>query len=138
MIFTIPGNAVPQGRPRFYRRGAGVGTYDPAKSRVWKEFVRLTAIAAGCRPLSGPLRMEVVFFLKAPKDLAKRLERGENIVHIKKPDVSNLVKGLEDALIGICYADDSQIVDSRQLKHYAIEPSVYVSIQQVKLFLRHL
>lgn len=130
MTFTIPGIAVPQGRPRFFRRGSFTGAYDPAKSRAWKEFVRLTAIAAGCKPLSGPLSMEVVFFLPAPKDLAKKLEKGENIAHIKKPDLSNLIKGLEDALNGICYTDDSQITESRVVKQYATEPSVFVKIKR--------
>lgn len=130
--FTIPGNAVAQGRPRFARRGRFVHTYDPPKSKAWKEYVRLCAIAAKCKPLDGPLSMQIVFFLRPPKNLDKKLARGEGIAHISKPDCSNLVKALEDALTGICYHDDSQIVDLSATKCYSAQPQVFVSITTIE------
>ena len=45
-----------------------------------------------------------------------------------KPDVSNIVKGIEDALNGIWYKDDSQIVHEYSMKQYAREPGVVVKM----------
>ena len=45
-----------------------------------------------------------------------------------KPDVSNIVKGIEDALNGIWYKDDSQIVHEYSMKQYAREPGVIVKM----------
>lgn len=55
---VIPGEAVPQGRPRFGRGR----TYDPPKSRKYKEYVRRLARKnmpsdALRRPLTYPVRL---------------------------------------------------------------------------------
>jgi Holliday junction resolvase RusA-like endonuclease len=43
--------------------------------------------------------------------------------------VSNVIKGIEDALNGVWYADDSQIVEYGLIgKWYAEEPRVYVRL----------
>ena len=41
--FTISGEPVAQGRPRFSNRGGFVSAYDPAKSRNGKQHVRYAA-----------------------------------------------------------------------------------------------
>lgn len=44
LSFFVTGSSVAQGRPRFRRTGNHVHTYDPAKSKSWKESVRWQAI----------------------------------------------------------------------------------------------
>lgn len=94
--------------------------------------MRLIALTAKCRPLNGPLRLRLTFFLQAPKNLDAKLRAGKNIAHVKKPDLSNIIKGIEDALKGICYHDDSQIVELRATKAYAVkETYVLVEVSNV-------
>jgi Holliday junction resolvase RusA-like endonuclease len=45
-----------------------------------------------------------------------------------KPDLSNYLKGIEDALNGIAYIDDSQIVLVYVTKQYATEPRAEIRI----------
>ena len=107
--FTIPGHPVPQGRPRFYRRGRFVGTYDPAESASFKNRVALFAKQAGIEPLAGPVSIAVTFYLRRPKRMMgkKWLDMPEPCA--KRPDADNLFKAVTDGLSGIAYLDDGQI-----------------------------
>ncbi|WP_337952360.1 RusA family crossover junction endodeoxyribonuclease [Mitsuokella jalaludinii] len=130
---VIPGEAVPQGRPRF---GHG-RTYDPPKSRKYKEYVRrlarknMPSDALG-RPLTCPVRLTCVIYRAVPKSWSRRKRAdaiADKIRPTTRPDVSNVIKGIEDALNGVWYADDSQIVEYGVIgKWYAEEPRVYVRL----------
>lgn len=126
ITFTVYGSPVPQGRPRFFRRGNHVGTYDPAKSKDWKSEVKWQAIERGAKIQDGPLSLSLRFILLRPKSLPKKVQH-----HVKKPDLDNLVKGVKDGLKGICFKDDSQVVILVASKHYGETPCVEVKIQEV-------
>ena len=127
MKIFITGNPVPQGRPRFYRRGNHVGVYDPIKSKSWKEVVREQAVSQGAVIVEGALRMTLSFHMQRPKSLSKKV-----IHHTKKPDLDNLIKGIKDALKSVCYHDDSQIVMLVSTKIYSkITPGVDIEIYPV-------
>lgn len=130
---VIPGEAVPQGRPRFGRGR----TYDPPKSRKYKEYVRELArddmpLGARSRPLTCPVRLTCVIYRGVPKSWSRRKRAAaiaDKIRPTTKPDVSNILKGVEDALTGVWYKDDSQIVEYGVIgKWYADEPRVYVRL----------
>jgi Holliday junction resolvase RusA-like endonuclease len=128
--FTIYSDPIAQGRPKFSTRGGFAKVYDPKKSRDWKELVAMEAKRRGCYQLDGPLRMILVFRLRKPKSAPRSRK-----YPIVKPDTSNFIKGIEDALNGICYHDDSQIIILEAQKVYApegIEPGVLIQIEQIK------
>ena len=60
----VPGDPVAQGRPRFARRGKFVSTYDPPKSRAYKQEVAIYARAsmASRKPFTGPIKVTVYIF----------------------------------------------------------------------------
>jgi Holliday junction resolvase RusA-like endonuclease len=130
LVFTVYGSPVAQGRPRFARIGGFVRTYDPSKSKNWKQDVKAQVLQqlGGAPPalLEGPLELQVVFHLPRPKSLPKRVTH-----HVKKPDCTNLVKGIEDALNGILWRDDSQLVDVSLRKVYGDPPRVVIGIREV-------
>lgn len=104
--FKIIGNPVPKGRPRFYKAGNFVHSYTPKKTRQWEQFVKFQAIHYRPKELwTGAIVMDLVFWLPRPKSLPKKV-----INHIKKPDIENLAKSVMDALEGIIYKRDSQII----------------------------
>jgi len=129
LSFIVYGSPVPQGRPRFFRRGNHVGTYDPDKSRTWKQDVKasvLDQLKKQVAILDGPLSVILDFYLPRPKSLPKKVQ-----YHIKKPDADNLAKAIKDALRGIIYRDDSQIVILTVLKKYGDPPRVVIGIEQL-------
>ncbi len=138
MKFTIYGEPVAQGRPRFSTAGGYPRAYDPAKSRDYKDYIRLAAAAEmnGQAPLSGPLSISVRVYRPIPSSYSKKkrdaAERGA-IRPTTKPDVSNYVKTIEDALNGICWNDDSQIVAYHEPfgKYYSATPRIEVEVEQI-------
>ena len=112
--FTIPGEPVAQGRPRFSTHGGVARAYDPKKSKDSKSVVRLCArdaveSAGLIEPLSGPLLMLVQFGLALPKSSYRKRTPVVRHWRTKKPDLDNLVKLIKDACSGVVYLDDNQI-----------------------------
>ena len=49
-----------------------------------------------------------------------------------KPDVSNVLKGVEDALKGVWYKDDSQIIGFDELgKWYGERPRIEITMREL-------
>jgi crossover junction endodeoxyribonuclease RusA len=89
--FTIPGNPVPKGRPR---AGKGGRVYTPQATRDAESWVKLHAKRAGLPCLGGPVKLSLSFYRA-------------NAVPC---DVDNLAKLASDALNGLAFEDDKQIV----------------------------
>lgn len=125
----IPGKAVAQGRPRFARRGPGVATYDAPASRDYKSWVRDCAIRAMERqagaiiPRDVPLHIELIVNIAKPKSVSKK-----RTLPVVKPDLDNFLKTIQDALEGIVYQADQQIVSVRAVKKYGLADSVEVRL----------
>lgn len=136
--FTIPGEPCAQGRPRFSTLGGYVKAIDPAKSRNQKAFVKYLATTAakqqGWTYTDLPLYVEIIAYMGIPKSKPKKWRtaaiRGQERP-TKKPDVDNLFKLVTDALSGVIYADDKQIVSCRVQKWYSEEPRTEVKIAEV-------
>lgn len=87
--------------------------------------------------MEGPLDLVLAIFMPVPASWSKR-KRADALsgalCHLVKPDASNILKSVEDAMNGVVYADDSQIVSLRITKCYSDEPRVEVSIAQKTVF----
>ena len=131
---TVDGEAVPQGRPRFVR--ATGRAYDPPKARQYKAKVRReAAINAPSVPLEGAVELSLMIYRKTPKSASKRRTGAMLAGDVRpttKPDVSNVLKGVEDALNGIVYKDDSQIVQYGTVgKWYADRDYIVIEVREI-------
>ena len=130
MFLTVIGEPVSKGRPRF---GRGK-TYTPAKTIAAETFIQLCATQKGVpKMMNGPLRLTVTFSMGIPKSWsAKKKAEAElgNIRPTSKPDIDNLIKLVGDALNGIAYKDDSQIVEIQAVKKYG-KPQTIIHIKEV-------
>lgn len=95
------------------KRGAYGQAYVPIKTRLFKHMVGLLAKALIDCALSGPVAIEVWFYLDRPK------RPKHKVYPIAKPDLDNYFKGFSDALLEIAYQDDAQIVEAHTYKRYA-------------------
>lgn len=130
---VIPGEPKAQGRARFSARHGYPRAYDPKSSADYKKYIITIANQITCRPLQGPLVMKVDIFRGIPKSWPKKKQEqalSGIIKPIIKPDCSNYLKGIEDALNGIAYMDDSQIVLVHVTKQYAAEPRAEIRVWQ--------
>lgn len=133
---VIPGEPVPQARPRFARRGNFVQTYDEPKSKRYKEHVASSAVQIKPKELmQGPLEVEVLIYRKTLKSFSKKkAEQAEAkaLRPITKPDVDNYAKGIIDALKGIVWQDDGQVVRLITEKFYSSEPRAEVIVRHLE------
>lgn len=129
ITFQVPGKPVAQSRPRFARRGNFVSVYDAAPAKSYKAWVAKCAEKAmsGMKvvPKHVPLALHVQVFLQRPKRL-----KFNDAAAVSKPDLDNYIKCLMDALTGVVYEADQQIVSIRAEKRYGDDPSVWVNIKE--------
>ena len=133
----VLGDPVAQGRPRFSRQGGFVKAYDPAKSRDYKSYVRLIAAQnAPDSPVEGAIEFSLRIYRAIPKGMPKykrEAAKEGRLRPITKPDVSNVLKGVEDALKGVWYKDDSQIVGYGVLgKWYDERPRIEIMMRELE------
>lgn len=134
---VVLGDPVAQGRPRFSRQGGFVKAYDPAKSRDYKSYVRLIAAQnAPDSPVEGAIEFSLRIYRAIPKGMPKykrEAAKAGALRPVTKPDVSNVLKGVEDALKGVWYKDDSQIVGFGVLgKWYDERPRIEIMMRELE------
>jgi len=134
---VVLGDPVAQGRPRFSRQGGFVKAYDPAKSRDYKSYVRLIAAQnAPVTPVEGAIEFSLRIYRAIPKGMPKYKREAAKawaLRPVTKPDVSNVLKGVEDALKGVWYKDDSQIVGYGVLgKWYDERPRIEIMMRELE------
>ena len=84
---------------------------------------------------SGAVEIEIHAYYEIPKSASRK--RVLDMVSdrerpTKKPDGDNIAKAVCDALNGVAYKDDSQVVDLTVRKYYSKFPHVQVFISEAK------
>lgn len=120
------------------RTGVAMRDSNP-KAKPWQAIVANAAREAYSGDLlRGPLSVNMTFFLPRPKGHfgsgknAAKLRPSAPEYPAKKPDVLKLSRGTEDALTGIVWADDAQIVNEYLTKCYGEPARVVVVIRELK------
>lgn len=133
--FMVPGEPVGKGRPRVVRRGGFTQTYTPEKTASYENLVKLEFQRQGGRMLKdGPVFLSIQAWCGIPKSVSKRKREammGGLIRPTKKPDCDNVAKTIADALNGLAWRDDSQVVSLLVVKRFGEEPGVEVTIEEV-------
>ena len=130
----IPGPPKGKARPRFARIGNGVRAYTDAKTESYEATVKMfgAQAMAGRAPLDGQVEVSIIagFPIPASWSKAKRQDAISRIIRpTTKPDWDNRGKIICDALNGIAWRDDSQIVSATVRKVYSERPTVEVEIR---------
>lgn len=134
--FDIPGVPVGKGRPRAAKRGKHIQLYTPEKTATYEGVIALTArqAMAGGLLLEGPVATVMEIRLPIPQSWPKRKQAAAlagTEYPTKKPDADNVIKAIFDALNGVVWHDDTQVVDIVVRKRYAAVPGVAVEIVRI-------
>ena len=139
-------NGMPQGkgRPRFTKQGR---TYTPQKTRRYEEAVRGAAmLAARAQGFvkhddDTPLEACISAWFPIPASWPKKKReaaRSGALYPVVKPDADNIAKAVLDALNGIAFHDDRQVVSCTVRKRYTFRdddtPRVVVHVAPMKTF----
>jgi Holliday junction resolvase RusA-like endonuclease len=135
IMFSVDGKPIGKGRPRFKRAGGFVSTYTDSKTREYESIVAGKArVAMGeTAPLQGALSVSMYFRLPMPKTTPKKRMASlldGSVRPTKRPDLDNLNKSVLDAMNGIVYADDSQVVTIHSKKVYSTNPGVDICVME--------
>lgn len=127
LAFTVHGTPMPAGSKRaFFRGGRAIVVDANKKTRPWKDQVAQIGgeAMAGRELMRGPIWLILRFYVRRPKGHLRKdgsLLPSAPRFPTTKPDVLKLARGVEDALSGVCYGDDAQIVCEELYKEYGPE-----------------
>ena len=134
-IFHVEGNPRGKGRARFARRGNFVSTYTDSKTVDYETHIRACAIQAmgSSKPLESPVSVYLYARIPIPASYSKK--RHEACISgearpTKKPDIDNIAKSFLDAMNGIVYNDDIQVISLHITKVFSILPGVDVLVRE--------
>ena len=132
MRFFVPGDPVGKQRPRV----ANGHAYTPSKTKDYENTVALFCKNAmhkdGYKRVEhGPVEVEIIIWYRVPKSVSKAKQTAMlhgDMMPLNRPDIDNVVKAVLDAINGIAYRDDAQVVKLSASKAYAENPGVFVGV----------
>ena len=136
LAFTVYGQAQPAGSKVAMRTKTGkLLVRDAAKgSRPWKTQVAQAAGEAmnGTGLLDGALELSVIFTVPRPKGHfgVRGLRPSAPAYPTVRPDVTKLLRAVEDACTGVVWRDDAQIIEQHAIKRYGDPGCAFVAVSQ--------
>jgi Holliday junction resolvase RusA-like endonuclease len=135
IYFVVPGAPYGKGRPRASSRGGFVRLYTPAATMAYEaEIARLAEIARADWPvMATPMSLRVIAHHPIPVSWSKKKQQAALAGDVipGKPDLDNVAKAVLDALNGVIYDDDKQVIKLVAEKRYSFDPRVEVYVHEV-------
>ena len=136
IMFTVYGEPVAKGRPRFSTRGKFPVAYTPEKTKTYESEVGMMAkVAMGAsEAFKGALEAFIYVTFPIPPSYSKKRAEAclnDSEKHTKRPDLDNVVKAVIDGMDKIVFDNDSQITSIHATKVYGQVAKVEVMVKQV-------
>ena len=143
--FTVFGVAQPGGSKKAFpfRKPSGhfgvTVTDANAKVHDWKKTVAWTARENySGELLVGPLRLTLNFFRPRPRSHYGSGKNAETVRQfapaypVSRPDSTKLLRAVEDALSGVLYFDDAQIIEQFVSKRWGMPARVEIIVETIE------
>jgi Holliday junction resolvase RusA-like endonuclease len=130
LIIDMPGPPRGKGRPRFAR--ATGRAFTDARTRSYEGDLRAYATEAmrGREIIAGPVLLKMVAIFPVPTSWSRKKRAAALAGSVRptvKPDLDNILK-LTDALNGVVWRDDAQVVTATQMKVYGERPALRLEV----------
>lgn len=127
---TVLGTPIPKARARTVRNKytGKVMSFTPDKTVNYENTIRQQAFDEYAGELvraDVPLILSCDFYLERPKSAPKKRTQP-----VKHPDGDNLLKSVADALQGIVYERDQQIIRFEGQKHYGLPERTEILVKE--------
>ena len=121
MQFIVKGRPQGKKRPRFSRVSHTV--YTPRETTNYETQIAMAFKAGGgrCIPAGQCVAVSVTAFFPVPQSYSRGKRKAcidGAILPDKKPDIDNVLKVVLDALNGLAYDDDKQVIEAICRKYY--------------------
>lgn len=106
--------------------------------KPWMDSVKWAAIQAGYTGkmiLDTPIHLKLQFLFIRPKTHYKKngeLTKSARRYCTARPDLTKLTRAVEDALTGLIWRDDSQVIRQTTGKDYGTPEGVYIRIEEIE------
>jgi Holliday junction resolvase RusA-like endonuclease len=129
LTFSVPGEPVPQPRPRVSTRGGFARAYVPAKHPVhaYRQSLAAAARDAGLIDTGEPLHVVIDAVFQRPKSHMRKSGVKADAPRLPRPDVDNIAKAVLDALQDVM-GDDTNVARLVVEKSYGQEARTTVRI----------
>lgn len=138
MIFIVNGKPQGKARARTVRNKytGKVHSFTPEKTASYEELIRWSyKSAGGVYHADKMLEIYIAAYFPIPKSYSKKKQAERNDGDIRpttKPDCDNIIKIVLDALNGVAYYDDKQVVCVSCNKFYAETGYLEIEINELK------
>lgn len=135
IFLKIKGNPIAKKRPRFFKKGDCIGSYNPQETEEGRWMLEaMTQIPEHRILIEGTVYLKLSFIMPITKSWAKykiqQLRDGQEFPHTKTPDLDNLIKFVKDCLTGLIWKDDKQVYQVMATKIYGLDPETVIFIGQ--------
>jgi Holliday junction resolvase RusA-like endonuclease len=88
------------------------------------------ALAAGVKPISGPVELKICATFAIPCSISKKeaAKRAAEHWHTQRPDLDNVEKAVLDALNGVAWLDDSQVCSKGTCKRWGKTTELSITV----------
>lgn len=130
MTFIVKGEPKGKARPRFARGR----TYTPKTTVDYEKEIQSRFLECGGKfSFADKFTLDVIACFGVPKSASKKKVAdmlAGIIMPTKRPDIDNILKVVLDALNGVAYYDDSQVVRVVGTKEYNKEPFLQITVEE--------
>lgn len=130
--FEVAGRPTGKGRPRFTRNGH---VYTPKTTTEYENTIKqMYRITARDQFFSHDVSIGIVCFYRIPKNTSRKKRAAMLSGRIRpniKPDIDNVAKIVMDALNGVAYEDDKQVINLKVSKYYSDTEKITVAIKEI-------
>lgn len=144
--FHVSGPVVGKGRARVSNQRGFARLYTPENTVRYESLVKMAAWEAMAKDgpmsdvtqnfvlLDGPLQVNLLIGVQIPASWSKKKKMAAltgQLFPTSKPDLDNSIKSVFDAMNGVVYKDDAQVVTTVTKKRYREAPGLWVSVMQI-------